>query len=71
MKFTWSSAKSPFIAAYIFEGLFGPIRCSIRYMLHQIQQNRHDETESKIASSESYDVLFSIGSIVCIYQIEN
>ena len=50
MKFTRLSSESPFIAAYIFEGLFGPLRGNIRYMLHQIQQNRHDETESKIAS---------------------
>ena len=53
MKFTWLSSESSFIAANIFEGLFGPLRCSIRYILHQIKQNRHDETESEKASSES------------------
>ena len=28
------------------------LKCNIRYILHQIQQNRYDETEYKIASLE-------------------
>ena len=53
MKFTWLSSESSLIAAYIFEGIFGPLKCNIRYMLYQIQQNKHDETEYQITSSES------------------
>ena len=52
MKFTWLSSESSLIAAYIFEGLFASLKCNIRYILHQIQQNKHDETEYQIASSE-------------------
>ena len=53
MKFTWLSAESSLIAAYIFEGMFGSLKCNIRYILHQIQQNKHVETEYQISSSES------------------
>ena len=40
MKFTWLSSESPFIAADIFEGLFGPLRRNIRYMSLRIQQKK-------------------------------
>ena len=53
MKFTWLSSESSLIAAYIFEGIIGSLKCDIHYILHQIQQNKHDETEYQIASSES------------------
>ena len=53
MKFTWLSSESALIAAYIFLGIFGSLKCNIRYILHQIQQNKHDETEYQIAYSES------------------
>ena len=53
MMFTWLSSESALNAAYIFEGIFGSLKCNIRFILHQIQQNKHDETEYQIASSES------------------
>ena len=53
MKFTWLSSESSLIVAYIFEGIFWFLKCNICYILHQIQQNKHDETEYQIASSES------------------
>ena len=53
MKFTWLSSVSSLIAAYIFEGIFGSLKCNIRYILHKIKKNKHDETEYEIASSES------------------
>ena len=57
MQFTWLSSESSRIAAYIFECIFGSLKCNIRYILHQIQHNRHDENEYKIASSESLPCL--------------
>ena len=53
MKFTWLSSELSFIAAYIFEGIYGSLECNVHYILHQIQQNKHVETEYQIASSES------------------
>ena len=53
MMFTRLSSESSLIAAYIFEGIFGFLKCNIRYILHQIQQNKHDETDDQIAFSES------------------
>ena len=53
MKFTWLSSESSLIAAYIFEGIFGSLKCNIRYILHQIQENKHDESEYQKAFSES------------------
>ena len=67
MKFTWLPSELPFMAANTFEGLSGPLRCNIRYMLHQIQQNRHDETESKKSLQNRYDCLVSIWSKLSIY----
>ena len=61
MKFTWLSSESTLIAAYIFEGIFGSLKCYIRYILHQIHQNKHDETEYQVASSESVLFLFLFG----------
>ena len=61
MKFTWLSSESSLIAAYIFEGIFGPLKCNIRYILHQIQQNKHNGTEYQIASSESVLCYFQLG----------
>ena len=52
MKFTWLSSESSLIAAYIFEGIFGPLKCNTRYILHQIQQNKHDETGYLIVPPE-------------------
>ena len=51
MKFTLLSSESSLIAEYIFEGKFGSLECNIWYILHQIQQNKHDETEYQLASS--------------------
>ena len=50
MKFTLLSLESSYTTKYIFEGLYGPLRCNMRYTVHQIHQNRHGMTESKIAS---------------------
>ena len=52
MKLTWLSSESSLISAYIFEGIFGYLKCNKRYLLHQIQQNKHDRTEYQIAFSE-------------------
>ena len=46
------SSELSLIAACIFEGIVKSLKCNIRYILHQIQQKRHDDTECKIASSE-------------------
>ena len=53
MKFTWLFSESSLIAAYIFQGIFGSLKRNIRYILHQIQQNKYEETKYQIASSES------------------
>ena len=52
MKFTWLSSESSLIAAYIFEGIFGSLKCNICYIFYQIQQIKHDDTEYQIDSSE-------------------
>ena len=51
MKLTWISSESSLILAYIFDGIFWSLKCNICYILHQIQ-NKHDESEYQIASSE-------------------
>ena len=53
MKFTWLSSESSLIEASNFEGIIGSLKCNISYILHQIKQNKHDETEYPIAPSES------------------
>ena len=50
MKFTWLSSKSLLFAAYIFECIFGSIKCNLRYILHQIQLNKYDEAEYQIGT---------------------